>query len=206
MNTKNSETRKPRVALYARVSTAEQNPALQLDELRMVATQRGWVVAGEFVDVGFSGTKDRRPELDRMMQIARRGRISTVACWRFDRFARSTRHLVVALEEFRTLGIDFISIRDSIDTTTPHGRFAFTLIAAVSALEVELIRERTVAGLQAARRRGKILGRPRVVIDIERAHQLRADGQSIRMIARTLGIAAATVQRSLQGAQNTPSN
>ena len=203
MNAKTSESR-PRVALYARVSTSEQNPQLQTDELRQVALQRGWTVVGEFVDVGISGTKDRRPELDKMMQLVARGRVDIVACWRFDRFARSTRHLVVALEEFRTVGVDFISIRDSIDTTTPHGRFAFTLIAAVSALEIELIRERTIAGLQATRRRGTILGRPKVVFDLERAYQLRAEGQSIRMIARTLGIAAATVQRSLQAAQNTP--
>lgn len=191
-------TAAPRVALYARVSTTDQNPQLQLDELRQAAAQRGWSVVGEYVDVGISGTRDRRPELDKLMDLARRGRISTVAVWRFDRFARSTRHLVVALEEFRTMGVDFVSIRDSIDTTTAHGKFAFTLIAAVSALEVELIRERTIAGLAAARRRGVTLGRRRVHVDLEFAQQLRDEGKSIREIGRTLGVAAATVQRALR--------
>jgi DNA invertase Pin-like site-specific DNA recombinase len=189
-----------RVALYARTSTArDQTPAMQLDELRQVARQRGWEVVGEYVDHGVSGGKDRRPELDRLRSDIQRGRIDVVACWRFDRFARSVRHLVSALDEFRARGIDFVSIRDGIDTSTPAGRFTFHVIAAVAELERELIRERTRAGLAAARRRGARVGRPRVQVDLERARALRAEDKSVREVARALGVGASTIHRALAG-------
>lgn len=201
MSARGSQSRcRPRVALYARVSTSrDQDPQLQLDELRQVAEQRGWHVVGEFVDRGISGAKDRRPELDKVMAAAHRGMLDVVAVWKFDRFARSTRHLVTALEDFRGLNIDFVSVRDAIDTTTSAGRFTFSVIAAVAELEREMIRERTIAGIEASRRRGAKPGRPPVVFDVERARRLRAEGQSIRAIGRSLGIAAATVHRALQG-------
>jgi DNA invertase Pin-like site-specific DNA recombinase len=194
-----SRTRPLRAAIYCRVSTArDQNPRMQLDELRQVARQRGWDVIGEFVDVGISGAKDRRPELDHLMQLTHRGAVDIVAVWKFDRFARSTRQLVTALDDFRARGIDFFSARDSIDTTSPAGRFSFSVIAAVAELERELIRERTIAGIEAARRCGRHPGRPPVVFDLDRARELRANGASIRMIAKTLGVAAATVHRGLR--------
>ena len=200
MSSKNIGTKPPRVALYARVSTArDQNPQLQIDELRQVAAQRGWHVVGEFVDKGISGAKDRRPQLDKLMQLAHRGGLDVVAVWKFDRFARSTRHLVTALEDFRARNIDFISVRDSIDTTTSAGRFTFAIIAAVSELERELIRERTIAGIISARLRGSRPGRPPVVFDVARAQRLQAEGKSLRAISRTLGVAAATVHRALRG-------
>lgn len=199
MNPKHSGTGQPRVALYARVSTArDQDPQMQLDELRQVAVQRGWHVVGEFTDKGISGTKDKRPQLDRLMQLAHTGKLDIVAVWKFDRFARSTRHLVTALEDFRSKGIDFISLRDAIDTTTPTGRFTFSIIAAVAELERELIRERTIAGIEAARRRGSRPGRPPVVFDVERARKLQRQGESIRAISRKLGVAAATVHRGIR--------
>ncbi len=189
----------PRVALYARVSTAkEQNPALQVEELRDLAQRRGWHVMGEFVDLGQSGAKDRRPELDRMLTEVRRSRVDVVACWRFDRFARSLRHLVTAMEEFRVRGVEFVSLQDGIDTATPAGRLTFHLVGAMAEFERELIRERTRAGLAAARRRGARLGRPKVRVDVERALALRAEGLSIRKVATALGVGASTVHRALQ--------
>jgi DNA invertase Pin-like site-specific DNA recombinase len=200
MQLQGSGAGKSRVALYARVSTTrDQDPQLQLDELRQVSQQRGWRVVGEFVDRGFSGATDSRPELDRLMQLARTGKLDAVCVWRFDRFARSTRHLLSALEEFRSWNIDFISLRDSIDTSTPTGKFTFAIIAAVGELERELIRERTVAGIEAARRRGSRPGRPHVLFDVGRARELQAKGASIRAISKTLGVAAATVHRGLRG-------
>jgi len=192
--------RPPRAALYIRVSTADQNPSLQLDELRQLAQQRQWLVVNEFVDVAQSGAKDRRPELARLMKRVHRGGIDLVVCWRFDRFARSVRHLVIALEEFRARGIDFLSLQDGIDTSTPAGRFTFHVIAAVAELERELIRERTRAGLAAAKRRGKRLGRPPVQLDVTRALELRRSGLSVRRIAGELGCSVGTVHRVLQQA------
>src|SRR5215472_10143156 len=156
-----------RVALYARVSTknAGQDPATQLLALREYAGHRGMTIIDEYVDVGISGAKDRRPELDRLMADARRRKIDAVLVARFDRFARSTKHLVLALEEFQSLGIDFISLNESVDTSTPLGKMVFTVIGAVAELERSLIRERVMMGLERAKRQGKKLGRPRSIVD-----------------------------------------
>lgn len=186
-----------RVALYARVSTAEQKPDLQLDDLRALAHQRGWKIVGEFVEQGVSGAKVRRPELDRLMKEAKKGRIDIVVCWRFDRFARSVRHLVTALDEFNARGIDFVSVNDGIDTTTPAGRFTFHVIAAVAELEREILRERVRAGMTAAKKRGKHVGRPRTRVDLARALSLRAGGKSYKAIAEILGCGVGTVHRAL---------
>lgn len=192
-----------RVALYARTSTSrDQNPAMQLEDLRRLAEQRGWQVVGEYVDVGHSGAKDRRPELDRLMRDVHAGKLNAVLCWRFDRFARSVRHLVSALDDFRARGIDFISMNDGIDTSTPAGRFTFHVIAAVAELEREIIRERVSAGLALARRRGARVGRPKVRVDLARAITLRASGKSLRNVAQELGIGAATLCRALDAAAN----
>lgn len=188
-----------RVALYARCSTQDQKADLQLDALRQLAQQRDWNVVGEFVDLGISGTKDRRPRLDQMMEDSNRGKFDIVAVWRFDRFARSVRHLVVGLEEFRSKRIDFISVSDGIDTSTPAGRFTFHVIAAVAELERELIRERTIAGLASARRRGVRLGRKPLRVDLDRAQDLRAQGRSYREIATTLGISVGKAHGLLAG-------
>lgn len=196
----------PRVAFYARVSTTDQRADLQLDDLRRLAKQRGWQIVGEYVDQGVSGRKDRRPELDRLMLDVHRGKVDVVAVWRFDRFARSVKHLVTALEDLRAQGIDFISVQDSIDTATAVGRMVFTVIAAMAQFEAELIRERTKAGLAAARRRGTRLGRPHARVDVERAQQLRVEGQSYRAIAAALGVSVGVVHAALKGGvQETPS-
>jgi len=172
-----------KVALYARVSTTDQRADLQLDALRQLATQRGWIVVGEYLDEGYSGTRDRRPALDKLMNDAHKGKFSTVVVWRFDRFGRSLRHLVTALDEFQSLGVGFVSVQDAIDTATASGRMMFAVIGAMAQFEAELIRERTVAGLGAARRRGVRLGRPRVRVDVERALDLRRQGLSFKAIA-----------------------
>src|ERR1700723_2295896 len=130
-----------RVALYARVSTANngQDPTLQTRELKDYIERRGWQFAGEYVDVGISGTKEKRPELDRLMADAPRRRFDVVAVWKFDRFARSVSHLLRALDTFRVLGIEFVSLSESLDTATPAGRMVFTVLGAVAELERSLI-------------------------------------------------------------------
>lgn len=194
-----------RVALYARVSTTDQRADLQLDGLRRLAEQRGWRVAGEYVDQGVSGRKDRRPQLDRLMKDTYRGEVDVVACWKFDRFARSTRHLVTALDDFRSRNVDFVSMQDSVDTSTAAGRMMFMVIAAMAEFEAELIRERTIAGLAAARRRGVRLGRPRARVDLERARRLRSEGLGYRDIARALGVSVGVAHAALNPAVQEPS-
>ncbi len=193
-----------RVALYARISTLNhgQDAGLQLVELRDYALARGWHVAGEYVDQGISGSVESRPELNRLMADARKRRFDVVACWRFDRFARSTKHLLLALEEFRSLGIQFLSHQENIDTTSPLGQAVFTIVAAVATLERDLIRDRVRAGLRNARAKGKKLGRPRAVVDAAEVAALRASGASWRAIARELGVGEGTVRRSC--AKNPP--
>jgi DNA invertase Pin-like site-specific DNA recombinase len=187
-----------RAALYVRVSTKNngQDPDTQLVALREYATHRGFLVVGEYVDVGISGAKDRRPELDRLMTNARHRRFDAILVARFDRFARSTKHLVLALEEFQALGIDFISLSESVDTSTPMGRMVFTVIGAVAELERSLIRERVVMGLNRAKKAGKKLGRPRVRLDATAVAQLRAQGRSWTEISVALGISRGTAQRA----------
>ena len=151
-----------RVALYARVSTADkgQDPRVQTLELEEYSQRRGWSIAGEYVDVGISGTKEKRPELDRLMADAHRRRFDAVLCWKFDRFARSVSHLLRALETFRALGIDFVSFSEQLDTSTPTGRMVFTVLGAVAELKRSLIVERVRAGMRNARAKGKRIGRP----------------------------------------------
>ena len=173
-----------RVALYARVSTNDQTVENQLIDLRRYAKERGWGVAGEFADNGVSGTKASRPALDQMMDAARKRKFDVLLVWRFDRFARSVKHLVVALEELRSLNIDFISYQENIDTSSALGQAIFTIVAAMAALERNIIVERVHAGLRRARQQGKRIGRPQAAIDAERVLRLRADGQSMRQIAK----------------------
>ncbi len=116
---------------------------MQLDDLRRLADQRGWTITREYMDVGVSGTTDKRPELDKLMADIRKGGKNApgiVVVWRFDRFAQSVRHLVTALEDFRVRGIEFVSMKDGIDTSTPTGRFTFHLVAALAEMEAEVIR------------------------------------------------------------------
>ncbi len=193
-----------RVALYARVSTKNsQDPETQLMALREYAKARRLEVFGEYVDVGISGGKDSRPALNELMADARKRRFDAVLVARFDRFARSTRHLVLALEEFNALGVDFISLSESIDTSTPMGKMVYTIIAAVAELERSLIRERVVMGLQRARAQGKQLGRPKVKTSETQLLSFCEAGLSSRQIAKLLGLSPSTVLRRLRAASKT---
>jgi DNA invertase Pin-like site-specific DNA recombinase len=186
-------------AVYARVSTSngQQSPDMQLAALREYCTARGFSIYKEYVDEGVSGSKDSRPSLNAMMDAARKRKFDVVCVWKFDRFARSTKHLLAALEEFRSLGINFISYSENLDTSTPLGKAVFTIVAAIGELERSLIVERVRAGLQAARGRGKRLGRPTAQFDIEKALQLKARGLTMREIAADLGISKSTIARLL---------
>jgi len=186
-----------RVAIYARVSTRDQNCELQLADLEAMAAARGFEVAGRYVDQGFSGSQERRPELDKLMADASRGKFQTVAVWKFDRFARSLKHLIVSLEEFRALGVDFISYREAVDTSTPAGKMLFSVIGAMAEFERELIRERVAAGLAKAKSKGVRLGRPRAEFDLARARELRHQGRSLRGIAKRLGVNKDTLRAAL---------
>jgi DNA invertase Pin-like site-specific DNA recombinase len=201
-------TTSKRVALYIRVSDDDQNPQLQIDELRAYAARRdGWQIVGEYIDHGEKSWKDKRPKLDEMMARMRRGGVDVVAVWKFSRFARSVRHLVTALDEFRSLGVDFVSVSEGVDTTSAVGKLTFHIIAAIDEFFLDTLRENTRAGLRAARRSGKRLGRPRAErrhadqkglrLDVDAARALIAAGASRRAAARQLGASEATLRRAL---------
>jgi len=193
-----------RAALYARVSTAAQDHALQLDELRTVAHQRGYSF-NEYIDTA-SGSGRHLPERSRLLADATAGRLDVIVVWRFDRFARSTRDLLDALDNFRRWGVEFISLRDAVDTSTPTGKLVFTIVAAIAEFERELIRERVRSGLAAARRRGKHIGRPARSVDLDRAAALLAAGTGVKETARKLGVSPRTLRRHLSGGRNPASN
>ena len=193
-----------RTALYARVSTANgQDPEMQLRELREYASHRGWVLAGEYVDNGISGTRESRPQLNRLMADAQRRKFDAVLVWKIDRFGRSLKHLVNALADLNAWGVAFVSLRDNLDLSTLSGRLMFAVIGAMAEFERALIVERVKAGLKNARTRGQRLGRPYRVVDREKIMQLQADGVSLRQIAKRLGIGYGTVRARL-GASGNP--
>lgn len=189
-----------KIALYARVSTDGQDPEVQLQALRAHATQRGWIIVEEFVDHGYSGAKEKRPALDRMMKAAWTGRFQAVLVWRFDRFARSTKHLITALEQFHSLNINFISLQEQFDTATPIGHAMFTIIGAMAQLERDIIRERVKAGLNRARQRGVRLGRPIAQAQPDEVAALRQQGLSLPEIAKRLHCSRSTAKRRLREA------
>ena len=188
-------------AIYARVSTinAGQDPAVQTRELQEYCERRGWLVFDIYVDNGFSGKKDSRPQLNRMIQDAHERRFDVVVVWRFDRFARSVSHLLRALETFNSLGVQFVSLSEQVDTSTPTGKMIFTVLGAVAELERNLIVERVRAGLRHARAKGKKLGRPRKTIDVAQIKSMRAAGASWRKIARQLGVSVGSVFAAAKG-------
>jgi DNA invertase Pin-like site-specific DNA recombinase len=192
------------VALYCRVSTKDQSCDLQLRDLRSYCAARGFTIFREYVDQGVSGAKNSRPELDKLMGDARKRKIEAVICWRFDRFARSCKHLLLALEEFRELNVGFVSYMENIDTTSALGRAIFTIVAAVAELEKNLIVERVQAGINHARARGKRLGRPSRYVDIDRVVELQSSGKSLRQIAAELHVGYGTVRARLETAERKP--
>jgi DNA invertase Pin-like site-specific DNA recombinase len=174
-----------KVAIYARVSTTNhgQDAGLQTREMRQFAEARGWQLADEYVDQGVSGSKDSRPELNRLMADAKRRRFDVVLVWKLDRFGRSLRHLVNALAEF------------DLDLSTASGRLMFNIIGAMAEFERELIRERVKAGMKNAKAKGARIGRPRLAVDAARVAALRSSGLSWRTIERELGISVRTARR-----------
>ncbi len=191
-----NEQRSKVAALYARVSTLDQNCDLQLEDLRRYASQR-FSRYIEYVDRGVSGTQRRRPQLDALMQAAHQRKFDVVVVWKFDRFARSVKHLVDSLEEFSALGIDFVSYTEGIDTTTPTGQLLFHMVGAVAQFERDLIVERVRAGMAHARAMGKRIGRPRAEVDVDCVVRLRQQGRSLREIARNLDIPVSRVRRAI---------
>ncbi len=190
----------PRIALYARVSTTDQHPEIQLNALRAYAEARSLEVAEVYVDVGVSGAKSKRPALDRLRADALRRRFDIVAVVKLDRLARSVHHLTTLGQEFEALGVDLVVLDQAIDTTTPSGKLLFHVLGSIAEFERDLIRERTRAGLAAARRRGKRLGRPRVISEeaSARIRRLHRAGRSLRQIAEVLGVSKTAVANEVE--------
>jgi DNA invertase Pin-like site-specific DNA recombinase len=199
-----------RAAIYIRVSTTnrtrtgdgfEQNPEVQEIPLRQMVRQRGWDLARVYSD-RMSAAKEDRPGLKSLIQDAKRGEFQVVLVWRFDRFARSIEQLVLALAEFRALGVDFISCQEALDTSTPMGKAMFTIIGAMAELERNVIRERVAAGMEYARRHGtksgNAIGRPKRIFDRGEVLRLRESGLSIERIAKQMRIGVGTVVRAIR--------
>ena len=202
-----NRTRGPamRVALYARVSTLNlgQSPESQLLELREYVERRGWKITSEYVDIGISGAKEQRPELDKLLTDALRRRFDAIVVFRFDRMSRSVSHLLRTLETFRALGIEFVSLSEQIDTSTPAGKMVFTVLGAVAELERSLIGERVRAGLRNAKAKGKRLGRPSAVADTLLIAKRRASGASWRAIGREMSLSGETVKKLAKSSEKT---
>jgi len=178
-----------RSAIYARVSTFDQEPENQLAEIRRYAEARGWTSV-EYVDRGISGAKDRRPALDALLKDARRRRFDALVVWRLDRLGRNLRHLITLLEELQALGIPFVSLNEGIDATTPAGKLQMHILGAIAEFERARIVERVKAGLRRARAQGKRLGRPR-----KTASAIYIPGASVREAARIWGVSKSTAAR-----------
>ena len=189
-----------RVGLYARTSTADkgQDPEMQLKDLRQYASARGWKVFGEYVDKGESGAKDRRPQLNRLMEDARKRKIDGILVWRLDRLGRSLKHLILTLDELQSLGVGFISYSENLDLTSSTGRLMFQLLGAFAEFERNLIKERVVAGLANARAKGRKLGRPAKVINVDKIIELRTQGLTLRAIAEVMGVSHAFVNKTIK--------
>ncbi len=218
LETEVAEMNSKRAVICVRVSTSnrvsngdgfEQNPEVQEVPLRQMIAQRGWTLLRVYSD-RMSGAKENRPGLNGLMQAARRGEIDAVVVWRFDRFARSIEQLVLALAEFRALGIDFVSCQEALDTSTPMGKAMFTIIGAMAELERNVIRERVLAGMEYARhhgtKTGKAIGRPKRIFDRAEVFRLRASGLSIERIAGQMRVGVGTVVRVIQAHQTEPAS
>jgi DNA invertase Pin-like site-specific DNA recombinase len=184
-----------KAGIYARVSTLDQKPANQLQELRRYVEARGWS-ATEYVDRGVSGSKDRRPALDQLLVDAKRRRFDVLVVSRLDRLGRSLRYLILLLDELTALGVGFVSLGEGIDTSTPAGRLQLHILGAIADFERSRIQERVRAGLARARAQGQRLGRPRVRVAPERLQEVA--GLSVRQAAHALGLSRSTMQRRMR--------
>jgi DNA invertase Pin-like site-specific DNA recombinase len=193
-----------RAALYLRVSTVDQHPETQRLELLRLAEQRGFEIIEEYVDQGVSGSRVRRLALDKMMADAQKGRFDVIVVWAADRLARSVKHFLELLDEFDRLKIEFVSLRESLDTGGPLGRAVMVIVGAIAELERSLIRERVCAGLRRAKLEGRRIGRPRLILNEEEIRRDRARGCSLGQIARAHRISRTSVVRVLQGSVPKP--
>jgi len=187
-----------RVVTYTRVSTLDQDCENQAHELREYCARRDWTITAEFSDSGFSGARDSRPALDKMIRAARRREFDVILIWKLDRLARSLKNLVNLLAEFESLNVALVSLTDSLDLSTPQGRLMFQIIGAMSEFERSLIRERIMAGLRLAKLRGAKFGRPRITVDVAQIQALRDSGASWRKVAAETGLSRQTCLRALQ--------
>lgn len=196
-----------RCALYARVSTADQDCTLQLNELRSYCERRGWTIVAEYVDAGISGTKASRPELDKLMRDASQRRFDAVLVFKLDRFGRSVLNLSQSLALLDSYGVRFIAVSQGLDTdqNNPTSRLLLNILSSVASFEVDLIRERTALGVRAARAKGKTIGRPRRVFRRDEALRLRTEGWSWRRIAAHLGVPVMTIRDAVASATRTES-
>ena len=193
--------RAQRAAIYARVSTLDQEPENQLDQLRRYVDARGWT-ATEYVDHGVSGARDSRPALDRLVRAAKRRELDVLVCWRLDRLGRSLRHLILLLDDLQAIGVAFVSLNEGIDATTPAGRLQFHLLASIAEFERDRIAERVKAGLMRARANGKRLGRPSLRVPLDGLRDVGA--LSHADAAERLGVSVSTIRRWRRGVQNGP--
>ena len=186
------------VAIYARVSTNKQAADMQLTELRDFVKRSGWKIHAEFIDEGYSGANTSRPAFKEMMSQAGRRKFHILLVWKLDRLSRSLKDLISTLDELGSLGIDFVSYENDLDTSTPTGKLVFQIVGAVAEFERDIIRERVIAGLENARRKGKRLGRPPISwTTYNKAKRLREQGLSFRKIGKRLGVNEATIRKRL---------
>jgi len=186
-----------KIAVYCRVSTEDQKVDLQLDALRAYAKNRDLEIYKEYTDQ-ISGAKSKRPALDELLADGRRGKFKALVVWKIDRLGRSVQHLLHVLEELEALKIDFVSIQEAIDTSTPAGKMVFTFLGAVAQFERSIISQRVKAGMAAAKKRGRHCGRAKKIVDIKRAIELKGEGMSLRKIANVLGTSHQTVSNILR--------
>ena len=196
----------PRVAAYCRVSTLDQHADIQVEAIRRAARERGWNLVAEHVDAGVSGGRDRRPALDALVEQVERHEVDVVVVARLDRLGRSLAHVLKLLDVFSRNGVQFVSLADAgLDGTSAVGRMTLQLCAVFAEFERSLLRERTVAGLAAARARGAVVGRPRRELDLRAAHVLLGQGHSVRAVAEMLAVPRATLARRLAEGGSQPS-
>jgi DNA invertase Pin-like site-specific DNA recombinase len=193
-----------RAALYLRVSTVDQNPETQALDLRQFAAQRGLQIVETYTDHGVSGTKARRPALDKMMEDARRHRFDVVVVWSCDRLARSTKHLLQVLDELNGFGIQFLSQREAIDTEGALGRAIIVIVSAIAELERSLIVERVKSGMRRAKLEGRQIGRSRLDINREQVVEDRRSGMSLTVVAKRHSISRASVCRLMKESSRNP--
>lgn len=184
------------IAIYARVSTDKQKVDMQLNELRQFAARSGWTIYEEYIDQNFTGANTNRPAFQEMMEAARKRRFDMLLVWKLDRLSRSLKDLINTIDELGSSGIDFISYDNNLDTSTPTGKLVFQIVGAVAEFEKDIIRERVVAGLAAARNKGKQLGRPPIPQTVyDKAVKMRSEGLSFRKIGRVLGVDEGTIRK-----------